>query len=204
MEAVTEEVEEVVEEVDEELEAIKKTIAELEGKLKNKNRELDSIEKMGEQYTQGGYARKVAEMEQFRKTRSAASADNKVVARAAVLQNFLPVVDELNVLTAKYGEDEFAAKYGALSWDFMGALKDLGVSEYATAEGDFADTRRVTAVEEEHSETIPAGCIISPLGNGFEIDGNIMRMAAAVVSLGPEGAQEEEEAAEATAENGDE
>lgn len=192
-----EEDEEVDEEVDEELEAVKKEIAELESKLKNKNRELDSIEKMGEQYTAGGYARKVAETEQYRKSKYAASADGKVIAKASVLQNFLPIVDELNSLTEKYDGDDFAKKYAALSWDFTNALKDMGVTEYSVAEGDASDARRVNAVEEEYSESIAKGCVIKALNTGYEIDGNVMRMADAVVSLGSETEDTEEEVNEA-------
>ncbi len=190
-------------EVDEELEAIKKEISDLENTLKNKNRELNSIEKMGEQYTKGGYARKVAELEQFRKLRSAASADSKVTAKASVLQNFLPIVDELKILTEKYEGDEFAKKYAAISWDFNNALKDMGVTEYSVAEGDIADTSRVNAFEEEYSQSVAKGCVIRGLENGYEIDGNVMRMAAAVVSLGWE-TEETEEAPEDEEEQGDE
>lgn len=190
-------------EVDEELEAIKKEISDLENTLKNKNRELNSIEKMGEQYTKGGYARKVAELEQFRKLRSAASADSKVTAKASVLQNFLPIVDELKILTEKYEGDEFAKKYAAISWDFNNALKDMGVTEYSVAEGDIADTSRVNAFEEEYSQSVAKGCVIRGLENGYEIDGNVMRMAAAVVSLGCE-TEETEEAPEDEEEQGDE
>ena len=57
-------------EEDPEVTAIKKEISELESKLKQKNRDLDSLEKLTEQYTRGGYARKVAEMEGFRKSRN--------------------------------------------------------------------------------------------------------------------------------------
>ena len=57
-------------EEDPEVTAIKKEISELETNLKQKNRDLDSLEKLSEQYTRGGYARKVAEMEGFRKSRN--------------------------------------------------------------------------------------------------------------------------------------
>ena len=189
-------------EADDTVEAIKKEVAELENTLRNKNRELDSIEKMGEQYTEGGYSRKVAEMEQVKKTKTAASKDNKLVAMASVLQNFLPVVDELKFLTEKYEGDEFAKKYGALSSDFNGALRNMGVTEYEVAVGDAADVGRVTAVEEVHSDDVAKGIVISVVNGGYEMDGNIMRMAGAVVSLGPEGAVEA--AAEAVAEESDE
>lgn len=184
---------------EDEVEAIKKTIAELETTLKNKNREINNVEKLGEQYTEAGYARKVAEMESYRRSRSANAADGKVVAKAGVLQNFLPIVDELKSLEEKYQGDEFAQKYSALSSEFNGVLSKMGVQEFTVAEGDKADSRRVTAVEEEHSDSIPKGCVIRAIEGscGYELEGNVMRMAEAVVSLGPEAEEEaEEEAAE--------
>jgi molecular chaperone GrpE (heat shock protein) len=190
--------EEVKEEVG--IDAIKKETAELENTLKNKNRELDSIEKMADQYTELGYARKVAEMEEVKKSKAAASAGTKVVAKASVLQNFLPVVDEFKVLTAKYEEDEFAQKYSALSSNFNSALAEMGVAEYDVVEGDVVDIRRVTAVEEVHSADVAKGCVIKAVNSGYELDGNIMRMAEAAVSLGPEGEEEPAETEESAEE----
>jgi Molecular chaperone GrpE (heat shock protein) len=197
-EATTEATEASVEEtaVDEEMEAIKKEIANLESQLKAKNRELDGIEKMAEQYTKGGYARKVAEMEQIKKTKTAASADNKVTARASVLKTFLPVVDELNMLSEKYKEDEFASKYSALAREFNGALMDLGVAEYAIAEGDLVNTSRATVVREEHSDSVAKGCVIEALTSGYELGENVMRKAEVVASLGAE-VQDAEDVSEA-------
>lgn len=197
-EATTEATEASVEEtaVDEEMEAIKKEIANLESQLKAKNRELDGIEKMAEQYTKGGYARKVAEMEQIKKTKTAASADNKVTARASVLKTFLPVVDELNMLSKKYKEDDFASKYSALSREFNGALMDLGVAEYAIAEGDLVNASRATVVREEHSDSVAKGCVIEALTSGYELGENVMRKAEVVASLGAE-VQDTEEVSDA-------
>ncbi|GFH45741.1 hypothetical protein CTEN210_02215 [Chaetoceros tenuissimus] len=191
------------EEEDPEITAIKKEIAELENTVKNKNRELDTIEKLGEQYTQGGYARKVAEMEQNKKNKAAAAGNSQAAAKAGVLQSFLPIMDELKTLTEKYEGNDFAKSYGALSWDFNNALKDMGVAEFTVEAGQVADSRRVQAVQEVHSEEVAKGVIIEVVDSGFEMEGNVMRMAAAVVSLGPEAAEEaaaEEASAEEVAE----
>ena len=71
---------------------------------------------------------------------------------------------------------------------------DMGITEFTVSQGDKADARRIVTVEEEHSETIAQGCVIRPLQVGIELDGNVMKMAEAVVSLGPE--KQEEEATE--------
>ncbi len=185
-------------EEDPEITALKSRISELESALKQKNRDLNNIERLSEEYTKGGYARKVAEMESFRRSRSAASADNKMAARATALQSFLPILDKLRNLRTEYAEGEsmheFAKSYNALGWDFNNALVDLGVVEYTVKEGEKADVRRVVAEREEYSDVVPKGVVISPVEVGFELEGNVMRLASAVVSLGPEPKEEEVEA----------
>eukprot|EP00551_Chaetoceros_affinis_P004496 CAMPEP_0203675914 /NCGR_PEP_ID=MMETSP0090-20130426/22629_1 /ASSEMBLY_ACC=CAM_ASM_001088 /TAXON_ID=426623 /ORGANISM="Chaetoceros affinis, Strain CCMP159" /LENGTH=312 /DNA_ID=CAMNT_0050542281 /DNA_START=153 /DNA_END=1091 /DNA_ORIENTATION=+ len=199
-----EEEEEKEPEEDPEITALKNRIAELESTLKQKNRELNTIERNAEEYTKGGYARKVAEMESFRRSKSAASTDVKVAARAVALQSFLPIMDRLKGLTKEYEGNEFAKSYSALGWDFVNAMKDLGVVEYTVKEGDVFDSRRVVAVEEVYSDTVEKGVVISPVEIGFELEGNVMKLASAVVSLGPEPVvEEEEEEAEGESEEGE-
>jgi molecular chaperone GrpE (heat shock protein) len=177
-------------EEDKEIAAIKANIAELENTLKNKNRELNSLLKMADQYSEGGYARKVAEMESFRRNKRAASADNKTVARAAVLTDFLPIMEELNGLVARYEGNEFAQKYRALSSDFNKALGDMGVEGFTINEGAAVDGVRCIAVQEEFSDTVPKDCVIRVAAFGYELEGNVMRPVNAVVSKGPEGSME--------------
>jgi molecular chaperone GrpE (heat shock protein) len=201
-EAKEEEEEEEETEEEKELKALKEEITNLENSLKQKNRDLNNIERMSEEYTKGGYARKVAEMESFRRSKSIASTDNKMAARATILQSFLPVLDKLQANNAQYEDDEFAKSYRALCGNYNMALKELGVVEYTVKEGEKADSRRIVAIKEEYSDTMEKGCVISPVAIGFELDGNVMKFAEAVVSLGPEPA--EEEATEEEAEEGGE
>mmetsp|Transcript_17980 Transcript_17980/g.22008 ORF Transcript_17980/g.22008 Transcript_17980/m.22008 type:complete len:301 (-) Transcript_17980:260-1162(-) len=171
---------------DPEITAIKSEIAKLESQLKQKNRELNDRERMADEYTKSGYARKVAELESFRRSRSIASNDNKMAARATILQEFLPILSKLQQINKEYEGDDFAKTYSALSWDFNNSLKDLGMTEYTVKEGDKVDIGRVTAVQEEYSDTIAKGCVIQPVEIGYELDGNVMKFASAVVSLGSE------------------
>lgn len=191
-----EEAEEEVEEEEEteeekEIKALKEEITNLENSLKQKNRDLNNIERMSDEYTKGGYARKVAEMESFRRSKSIASTDNKMAARATILQSFLPVLDKLQATNSQYEDNEFAKSYRALCGNYNMALKDLGVVEYTVKEGDKADSRRIVAIKEEYSDTMEKGCVIAPVGIGMELDGNVMKFAEAVVSLGPEPVEEE-------------
>lgn len=183
-------------EEDPEITSLKEQISTLESQLKQKNRDLNNIQSLSDNYTKGGYARKVAEMESFRRSQNAASVDNVTAARALALQNFLPILEKLQEINEKYDGDEFAKSYNALSWDFKNALKDMGVEEFTVKEGDKVDGSRIVAVREEYSESFEKGAVIEPVEIGYEIDGNVMRAASAVVSLGAE--EEVEEAAATT------
>jgi molecular chaperone GrpE (heat shock protein) len=111
---------------------------------------------------------------------------NKETAVAAVVQNFLPVLDELKTLKEAYGEDEFGSKYAGLTGAMLGGLKELGVEEFTVAEGDAVNPQRVSVVEEEFSEEVEKGSIIRPVSMGMEVAGNVMRLAQVVASLGSE------------------
>jgi len=187
------------EEVDPEVKALKDEISQLESDLKQKNRDLSKLEDLADNYSEGGYARKVAEMEGYRRTRSAASKDSGMVARASVLESFLPVVDALKSNADLYADDEFAKKYSALGSDFNNALKNLGVTEFTATEGENINNLRTTTVEKQWSDTIGKGCVITPVRVGYELKGNVMRKAEVVVSRGSEAEAKAAEEAKAKA-----
>lgn len=173
-------------EVDSEVKALKDQISQMESTLKQKNRDLSKLQDLAEDYSEGGYARKVAEMEGYRRSKSAASKNRGLVARAVVLESFLPVLEDLQSKAEVYADDEFAKKYSALGSDFNNALKNLGVSEFTVSESEKIDVMRINTVKEEYSDTVAKGCVITSLRVGYELEGNVMRMADAVVSLGSE------------------
>jgi molecular chaperone GrpE (heat shock protein) len=168
-----------------EMEEIKKEIAQLELTLKNKRRELVSIEGLSEQYSKAGYSRKVAEMDGFRKNRQAAQSDDKSALKASVLQDFLPVLERLNELNNEYSSNTFAMKnYSTLSASFASALKALGIVEFTPDVGSKVDSTRVRVVQEEVSDLYPeSGHIISVMKKGYEINGNIVQAAEVVASI---------------------
>ena len=185
-----EEVEAVLE--DPEVTALKKDIEELEADVKAKRAELNSIQNSCDRYSEAGYARKVAEMDQNSKNRGAARKSGQSSARADVLQNFLPVLDELRSIDAKYEGNDFAKSYKALTDDLNNAMESLGMTEYTAEVGAKADIRRFVAAEEKYSDDFEKGTVISPVSIGLEIEGNVIRMAECVVSLGSEANEEAE------------
>jgi len=120
---------------------------------------------------------------------------------AGVLTSFVPVLDTLGELQGKYGEDEFGKSYNALQSVMQQVFTDLGAAEYAVATGDKVDETRMLVVESQYSEEFPANTVIRPLVVGWELQGNVIRPAQCVASLGPEVA--EEQAPEETVEEKD-
>jgi molecular chaperone GrpE (heat shock protein) len=129
------------------------------------------------------------------------ASSNKSGAMAGVLVSFLPVLDKLGVLQAQFGEDEFGKSYNALQGIMRQVYIDLGTTEYTVNPADPVDKMRVDVIETEHSDQ-PADTVLRPLSMGLEIDGNVIRAAQCVASLGPmvaEDAVEEMEGGEAAA-----
>jgi len=183
VEKITEEKEEEPKE-DPEITALKEEIASLETDLKSKRVKASSIEKMADDYTDNGYRRKCAEMENMRRLRSQASESSLITSRASILQNFLPIGDTLKSLDESYADNEFTKGYGALAKDFANCLKNLDVAEFVIEAGSVMDSTRCVAISEENSDTVKAGVVVRVQRNGYEVKGNVIQFAEVVVSLG--------------------
>lgn len=189
---------------DPEVTELKSTIATLESTLKSKRSELTSLKDMADRYSASGYARQVAQVENNKRMRGANVADSKSAARASVLQSFLPALEEMEAIGAKYEGSDFARTLqNGLTSEFQSNLSELGVTEYSVESGEDVVVGRVVAVEEEYSEEIGKGKVITPVKGGLEIQGNVVRPAECVASLGSETAEEEEEEAANAEEEGD-
>lgn len=180
--------------LDPEVVELKESITNLESDLKAKKTQLNNLKEMAEKYSSTGYARQVALVENNKRMRGANMADNKSAARATVLQSFLPVLEELDVVGQRYEGNAFAKTLDAgLRSELDNALGELGVSEYAVESGQAMDVGRVVAVEEEYSEEFAKGTVIRAVKSGLEISGNVVRPAEVVGSLGSESAEAEAE-----------
>mmetsp|Transcript_21392 Transcript_21392/g.27657 ORF Transcript_21392/g.27657 Transcript_21392/m.27657 type:complete len:266 (+) Transcript_21392:131-928(+) len=185
-EAPEEDASEGEEEEDAELKALKEEIANLEQDLRTKRRTWMGTQDKAEEYTKTGYARRVAEMENMRRGRSMLASSNKQGAVALTLTQFLPIYDTLDELNTAYSEDDFGKQYGALYTSIKQAFSDLGAVEYAVAAGDSIDKLRMTVLDSEHSDEQPAETVLRVLRPGMELQGNIVRPAEVVASLGVE------------------
>lgn len=190
---------------DPEITALKEEIAELESSLKSKRGTLSYTQDQVDNYSKAGYARKVAEMENMRRIRSNMNSNSRASANAAILADFLPAYDTMAQLKEKYGEDEFGSKYSGLTLDT--AFSKMGAKDYTVEIGESVDNYRMAVVESEHSTEFAKDTVIRPVALGLELEGNVIRSAECVASLGPEeeeSADEEGDDAAPEAEEGDE
>ena len=188
--ATAEEEDPVVEEekqLDPEVVALKEQITSLESDLSAKKSNLNNLKEMADKYSSAGYAREVAKGQNNKRLRSANMGNNKMAARASVLQTFLPVLDELDIVGTKYEGNAFASTLDSgLRSELKTSLADLGVTEFNVEVGDTIDSGRGVAIEEVYSDEVKKGTVISVLKSGLEISGNVVRPAEVVGSLGSE------------------
>lgn len=118
------------------------------------------------------------------------NSSSREAAVASVLKNFLPALDEFESLEEKYGNDDFGKSFSALGGIMKGVLKELGVVEYSVQPGDAVNKQRMSVVGEEYSEEFAEDTVIRSVSVGMELQGNVMRMAECVASLGSEPAEE--------------
>ena len=118
------------------------------------------------------------------------ASSNKQGAVASTLAQFLPVYDKLGELNSAYEEDDFGKQYGALFTSMKQAFNDLGTAEYTVSEGDQVDSMRMAVIESEHSTAQPADTVLRVISSGLELQGNVVRPAEVVASLGEETAEE--------------
>jgi molecular chaperone GrpE (heat shock protein) len=114
---------------------------------------------------------------------------NKFSATAAVLSEFLPIMDKLMALREKYGEDEFGKMYNALPGAIKTGFTSMDCTEYEVAANEPVVTTRMVVVASEPSDTVPKDSVIRTVVPGMELQGNMMRLAQVVASSGSGGAE---------------
>lgn len=177
---------------DPEVTALKESIAELEATLKDKKSKIQYELDRCEEYSKSGYARKVADMENMKRVRSNIASTTKASATAAVLKDFLPIYDTLNNLRGMFSEDEFGKKYSELN--LQQTFTNLGVTDFDVEAGQAINNFRMKVLESEVSAEHPKDTVLRQVAPGLELDGNVIRAAMCVSSVGAE--EETEESSE--------
>ena len=92
--------------------------------------------------------------------------------------------DRLNELKEKYAGDEFGTKYSGLT--MKPTFEKMGVEEYNLEVGAKVDNFRMKVVESDYSSEYAKDTVIRLVAMGMELEGNVMRPAECVASLGTE------------------
>jgi molecular chaperone GrpE (heat shock protein) len=109
---------------------------------------------------------------------------NKYASTAAVLTEFLPVLDTLVDLRDRYGNDAFGQQYNALPGAVKAGFVNMGTTEYSATVGAAMDTSRMTVVETVHGNASPKDTVLQCVHPGLELQGNVIRPCLVVASLG--------------------
>lgn len=176
---------------DPEVTALKESIAKLESTLADKKSKLQYELEQCEEYSKSGYARKVADMENMKRVRSNIASTSQSSATAAVLKQFLPMYDTLNTLKETYENDEFGAKFSELN--LQQTFSKLGVTDFEVQVGEKVNNFRMKVLESEVSAdgSQAKDTILRQVAPGMELDGNVIRAALCVSSLGAEVSNDE-------------
>jgi len=174
---------------DPELTALKESIAALEATLTDKKSKLQYELEKCEEYSKSGYARKVADMENMKRVRSNIAATTQSSATAAVLKNFLPIYDRFNTLKETYMGDEFGRKYSEIN--LQKTFSIMGVTDFNVEAGEAVNNFRMKVLESEVSTEQRKDSILRQVAPGLELNGNVIRAALCVSSLGMEEKGEE-------------
>lgn len=174
---------------DPELMALKESIAALETTLADKKSKLQYELEKCEEYSKSGYARKVADMENMKRVRSNIASTTQSSATAAVLKNFLPMYDRFNTLKETYMGDEFGRKYSEIN--LQKTFSTMGVTDFNVEAGEAVNNFRMKVIESEVSTEHPKDSILRQVAPGLELNGNVIRAALCVSSLGMEEKVEE-------------
>lgn len=175
-------------EVEVELEAPEPTPEERIAELEAKNKE-----------TYDRYVRSVAELENVRKRNRKDMEDARADARARVLREMLPVVDNLEraVAHAESAGGDSGQDGGLLEGirlvlrQFAQAFERCGVTPVAAEPGVPFDPNEQEAVSQAETSEVPPGSVASVLQTGYRIGDRLLRPALVVVAKAPAAAAQD-------------
>lgn len=136
--------------------------------------------------------RQHAEFENYRKRTQREFAAIRTQAKAATVEEFLPVYDHFGMALAHANDDGSVLHQGMemILAEFKRTFENLGVEEMVTVGQPF-DPNQHEAIAQEPSDEIPEGHILRQWKSGFRLGDKLLRPAGVVVSAGKAGADEE-------------
>lgn len=133
------------------------------------------------------YARLQAEWDNFRKRTAAERADERARAAQKLVEEILPVLDDIERALAHAGGSvdiaSFAEGVSAVHAKLLGVLSKHSV-EVIDPTGQPFDALKHQSVSHVHDETVPDETVLHTLIKGYEMGGRVLRAATVVVSTG--------------------
>ena len=144
-----------------------------------------------------GWQRARAEFANYRRRQEQQRQQMQVAAKASVLVQLLPVMDDLKrALEAVPEESEgnpWLSGVEQVQRKWQAALERVGLSVLPVEPGDAFDPNVHEALTHEPCAEVEAGKIIQVVQPGYEVDDTVLRPALVRVSSGSPGVDEEEE-----------
>ena len=94
----------------------------------------------------------------------------------------MPAYDQLNGLKEKYADDAYGAAYSELN--LQATFANLGVTDYTVVPGEEVNNFRRKVLESEISKDFAKDTVVREVASGLELEGNVIRAASCVASLG--------------------
>lgn len=165
--------------------------------LNSAQRELEAALEKARQDTsdlKDKWLRAAADLENYRK-RSARERDDAVkFGNEKLLRELLPVLDDIDRTVEVAQQQAGAGGNQAVSTlieglklvqkKFLTQLEKNGVESFS-AVGQAFDPALHEAVQQVHSQDVPAGAVAQEIRRGFNLSGRLLRPALVAVSLGP-------------------
>ncbi|HUT20651.1 MAG TPA: nucleotide exchange factor GrpE [Anaerolineae bacterium] len=144
-----------------------------------------------------GWQRARAEFANYRRRQEQQRQQMQVAAKASVLVQLLPVMDDLKraleAVPEESEENPWLSGVEQVQRKWQAALERVGLSVLPVEAGDAFDPNVHEALTHEPCAEVEAGKIIQVVQPGYEVDDTVLRPALVRVSSGSPGADEEEE-----------
>lgn len=134
------------------------------------------------------YVRSVADLENFRRRTVREKEELRLFAASRVLEDLLPVLDNLGlaVTAAKQPGADAKSLAGGVEMvltQLKSALTNHGIKEINPAGQPF-DANQHEAISEQASADIAEGSVVTVVRTGFSLNGRLLRPASVIVSSG--------------------
>ena len=144
-----------------------------------------------------GWQRARAEFANYRRRQEQQRQQMQVAAKASVLVQLLPVMDDLKraleAVPEESEENPWLSGVEQVQRKWQAALERVGLSVLPVEAGDAFDPNVHEALTHEPCAEVEAGKIIQVVQPGYEVDDTVLRPALVRVSSGSPGVDEEEE-----------